>query len=148
MVSVCLFLFKLLRKRHLRKMASITLEIGSRSPILKINLALHVVHLCCKDGDCLSFFSQVIVQTPSRLTGCTDWTKMATMTLEIGLRSPIFELNLALHVVHLCCKDGDCISFLFPSYCANTIGHTDRRTDGCLASRPPTAPSATAGDKK
>ena len=38
---------------------------------------------------------------------------MATMTLETGSRSPIFELNLALHVVHLSCKDGVHISFPF-----------------------------------
>ena len=56
MVSVSLFLFKLLCKRHLTKMATMTLEIGSRSPIFELNLALHVVHLCCKDGVRISVF--------------------------------------------------------------------------------------------
>ena len=53
---------------------------------------------------------------------------MATMTLEIGSRSPIFELNLALHVVHLCCKDGVCISFSF-QVIAQTSFDKDGRYD-------------------
>ena len=79
MVSVSLFLFKLLRKHHLTKMATMTLEIGSRSPIFELNLALHVVHLCCKDGVHISFSFQVIVQTSFDKDGHHDlgnWVKV------------------------------------------------------------------------
>ena len=101
MVSISLFLFKLLRKHHLTKMAAMTLEIGSRSSIFELNLALHVVHLCWKDGVHISFCVQVIAQTSLfKLLRKRHLTKMATMTFEIGSRSPIFELNLALHVGH------------------------------------------------
>ena len=79
MVSVSLFLFKLLRKHHLTKMATMTLEIGSRSPIFELNLALHVVHLCCKDGVHISFSFQVIAQTSFDKDGHYDlgnWVKV------------------------------------------------------------------------
>ena len=79
MVSVSLFVFKLLRKHHLTKMAIMTLEIGSRSPIFELNLALHVVHLCCKDGVCISFCFQVIAQTSFDKDGHQDlgnWVKV------------------------------------------------------------------------
>ena len=58
-------------------------------------------------GGCVSNWASVWV-SPNIIC-----TKMAIMTLEIGSRSPIFELNLALHVLHLCCKDGVYISFCF-----------------------------------
>ena len=53
---------------------------------------------------------------------------MATMTLETGSRSPIFELNLALHVVHLCCEDGVRFSFCFQVFAQTSFdkdGHQD-----------------------
>ena len=131
MVFVSGFLFKLLCKCHLTKMATMTLEIGSRSPIFELNPALQVLHLCCKYGVRISFCFYVIAQTSLyKLLRKCHLTKMATMTFEICWRSPIFELNLALNVVHLCCKDGVRMSF-----CNQVIAQTsfEKRTDGRLA---------------
>ena len=72
------------------------------------------MHLCCKDGVHISFSFSVIAETSLFKLLCKHHlTKMAAMTFEIGSRSLIFELNLALHVLHLCCKDGVHISFCF-----------------------------------